>query len=82
MKREFHKFNCPACGATGIEKRRVDLKRQCPWSIIAFMVCGCGTRWNTYIRDRSRETPFDIIDGDEEDADDHPRRQHENYADS
>ncbi|ULO05471.1 hypothetical protein H1230_20600 [Paenibacillus sp. 19GGS1-52] len=64
VKREFIKTDCPICGKAGKENRRVDLKRQCPWTIMAFMSCGCGERWRTYIRDRSRETPFDIIEED------------------
>lgn len=67
--RKLHEFNCPVCGEVGEEKRRVDLKRQCPWSIVAFMQCGCGHKWRTHIRDKSRETPFDIID-DEWEGDD------------
>lgn len=64
MERKFHQFTCPSCGKERIEYRRVDLKRECPWSIVAFMRCDCGNRWKTYIRDRSRETPYDIIDDD------------------
>ncbi|MBY0088435.1 hypothetical protein [Brevibacillus brevis] len=64
--RKFHEFDCKCCGEQGREVRRVDLKRKCPWSIIAHMECDCGSKWTTYIRDESRITPYDVFN--EEDA--------------
>lgn len=66
MKRIYNIFNCPIDKAIGREVRRVDLLRNCPWSIIAHMECDCGNSWGTYIRDESRITPFDIEDEDME----------------
>lgn len=67
MARKFHEFDCPNCGKQGREIRRIDLMRQCPWSIIAHMHCDpCDRRWATYIRDENRCTPFDVFDDEEE----------------
>ncbi|MGK5654906.1 hypothetical protein [Brevibacillus formosus] len=65
MGRKFHEFDCKCCGKKGREVRRIDLMRQCPWSIIALMQCDCGNKWTTYIRDESRITPFDVFDEEE-----------------
>lgn len=65
--RKFHEFNCPNCGNVGQQTRRVDLKRNCPWSIVLTMHCDeCNHNWTTYERDESRITPFDFFDEDEE----------------
>ncbi|QOS98940.1 hypothetical protein JNUCC42_21460 [Brevibacterium sp. JNUCC-42] len=62
----FHEFKCLDCGSQGREVRRIDLMRQCPWSIVAHMTCKCGNKWTTYIRDDSRCTPFDFYEDDED----------------
>jgi len=63
--RKFHEFDCPTCGGAGERKRRVDLKRQCPWSIILTMECPIGHRWTTYEKDESRCTEYDFFEDDE-----------------
>lgn len=64
--RKFHEFDCPECLGRGNEVRRVDFKRECPWSIMAVMNCiPCDRQWTTYIKDESRITPYDIFDEEE-----------------